>query len=90
MSSFFTNTDLVLSPIQEGDAGIVLKPDGSFQVFTTGQIDPKNLTEAQIQQGEKLVALSLALKIPAVMDILVQMVNDPAITSNPIEVEVKH
>ncbi len=45
---------IVSSPIEEGDAGIVIKSTGAIKVFTTGHIDPKNLTEAQLIQGEKL------------------------------------
>lgn len=80
LSALLSDSNLMHSPITDGDAGIVLKPDGSFKVFTVGLIDKDNLTESQLAQGEKMVAISLALKIPAVMAVLIQMVNDPAIT----------
>jgi hypothetical protein len=53
--------NIVSAPIEEGDAGIILKPDGSFKVFSTGAIDPKHLTNGQVDQGTKLIALSVAL-----------------------------
>lgn len=53
-----TLENIVSAPIEQGDAGIILKPDGTFKVFTTGHIDAANLTEAQKGQGEKLMVLA--------------------------------
>lgn len=85
MHSLLGQSQLQSSPIEEGDAGIVLKADGTFRVFSTGKIDPNNMTEAQLEQGEKLVALSLALSLPDVMNMLKQMANDPAIVGNVVD-----
>lgn len=72
------------SPIEDGDAGIVLKPDGSFKLFSTGKIDFANMTEAQLAQGEKLVALAIALTVPDIMTMLNQMASDPNIVARAI------
>lgn len=85
MHALLGQSQLLSSPIQEGDAGIVLKPDGTFQVFSTGKIDPNNMTEAQLEQGEKLVALSLALSIPEVLNMLKTMANDPEIVGKTMD-----
>ena len=85
MHALLSQSQLLSSPIQEGDAGIVLKPDGTFQIFSTGKIDPNNMTEAQLDQGEKLVALSLALSIPQVLDMLKRMANDPKIVGKKLD-----
>jgi hypothetical protein len=47
--------------IEENDAGIILKPDGSVRVFTTGEIDGNNLTPAQQEQGERLAVIMAVL-----------------------------
>lgn len=68
-----TQADLIV----EGDAGIVLKQDGSFKVFSTGKADlhtdPETWGEYEMQQmeiGRKLMALSVALSTPELMSVL--------------------
>jgi len=68
VTALITTENVLTTPIQRGDAGIVLKPDGTFQVFSTGEIDPETLTDAQIDQGRKILALAYALKNPAILD----------------------
>jgi hypothetical protein len=69
-----------VSPIADGDAGLVIKADGSVQIFNTYNVsDPSQFTPEQLKIGETLVALSVALKVPAIMDILFQMAKDPEI-----------
>lgn len=70
--------------IQEGDAGIILKPDGSFKIFSTGKIE-EPLTPEQEMQGRKLLALTVALKTPQVMQLLTDMSNDPDIVGEEID-----
>ena len=48
-------------PIEDGDAGIVLKANGDFQVFTTVGADPAAMTDAQAAQGRNLQILALVL-----------------------------
>lgn len=64
------------SPIAEGDAGIVIKADGSFQIFTTGTIDPNAMTESQIRQGQILMALATALNTPELLQVLLEASNE--------------
>lgn len=85
LGSLLTRENIVSSPIQDGDAGIVLKPDGTFQVFSTGRIDGENLTSEQELQGQKLMALAVALKFPQVMSLLLDMANDPEIVGAGID-----
>lgn len=80
-----TIKNIVTSPIAEGDAGIILKPDGTFKVFSTGDIGGE-LTEQQKAQGQKLVALAMALSIDMVMDTLLEMSSDPEIVSQIVAV----
>ena len=48
-------------PIEDGDAGIVIKANGDFQVFTTVSVDPAKMTDAQAVQGRNLQILALVL-----------------------------
>jgi hypothetical protein len=84
MHALLGSSQLLSSPIEEGDAGIVLKADGTFRVFSTGKIDANNMTEAQLEQGEKLVALSIALSIPQILNTLKAMANDPEIVGQGV------
>lgn len=55
--------------VEEGDAGIILKADGTFRVFNTFK-DPTNLTPAQREVGKKLIALAAALHDQTILDLL--------------------
>ncbi len=90
MHTLLGPSTLLNSPIEEGDAGIVLKPDGTFKVFSTGKIDANNMTEAQLDQGEKLVALSLALTIPQILNMLKTMAADPDVVGQISDVGPTH
>ncbi|SER27442.1 hypothetical protein SAMN05216548_11459 [Faunimonas pinastri] len=84
MTALLNHENVTATPIEEGDAGIILKPDGTFKVFSTGLIDGANLTTAQQEQGKRLMALSVALAHPQVMDILLQMAADPDIVGEKV------
>lgn len=78
--SLLKRENLPNSPIEEGDAGVVLKRDGTFQLFNTHKnLDPNNLTPRQIEQGRTLAAFAAALQIPAIMDKLYELSEDPAL-----------
>lgn len=64
--------NLPTGPIVDGDAGIILKADGTFRIFTTGEINPEALTPAQEEQGRKLMALATALSVPQLMHMLIE------------------
>lgn len=77
--------NIATTPISEGDAGLVLKKDGSFQIFNThADIDPTNMSPRQIEQTETLMAFAVALQHPEIMTILKQMSQDPAIVGDKI------
>lgn len=78
--------NLVSAPIEDGDAGFILKPNGEFKIFSTGAIDAENMTDAQRAQGDKLLALACAVAIPEVMAMLIQMSRDPAIVGKGIDI----
>jgi hypothetical protein len=82
-NSLLTLENVVSAPIEDGDAGVILKADGSFKVFSTGVSG--ELTPAQIEQGKKLIALSIALRYPEVMAVLERMANDPALVGDGID-----
>jgi len=85
--NLLTHENIVSAPIESGDAGVILKPDGSFKVFSTGKLDVANLSEEQIQQGKVLLALAVALKYPEIMDILMMAATDPAIVGDGIDLK---
>lgn len=64
--------------LESGDVGVVVKPDGSFQVFSSGMagIDESNMTEEQRQQGKRLIALAVALNSPDMIETLVSAACD--------------
>lgn len=57
--------------IAVGDAGVILKADGTFRVFNT-IADPTNLTPAQLEIGRKLLALAAVLTDPVILDLMIQ------------------
>lgn len=80
MKNLLTHENLVSTPIGEGDAGIILKSDGTFRIFNCSKIaEDGTLTQEQAVQGTKMMALAAALSIPAIMDMLIQLSTDPAI-----------
>lgn len=77
MTTKLTIQEVSATPITEGDAGIILKTDGTFQIFNTHRMIGSELTATQLAQGEKLLALACALQHPEIMDTLIKMSNDP-------------
>lgn len=71
-------------PIERGDCGVILKADGSHRVFSTGMEDvtPETMTDAQREQGKRMVALSFALNSERIMAILYDLIEDPEITDH--------
>jgi hypothetical protein len=86
MNALLTLENVTHTPIGEGDAGIIIKADGSFQVFNTFKdYDPNNPTPEQLEVGQKLTAIAVALKFKPVMDLLKQMANDPEIVGETVD-----
>lgn len=78
-------SNLASHPIQEGDAGIILRKDGSFQIFNThAALDADNLTDRQMEQAEMLMAFAVAIHVPAVMEVLKQMAADPLVVGDKV------
>jgi hypothetical protein len=69
--AIITRENVQAPQITEGDAGIILKKDGTFRVFNT-IADPSNPTPAQRDQGRRLIALAAVLKDPVILDLLIQ------------------
>ena len=65
--------------MEDGDAGIVLKANGEFQLFSIGTIDPTGLTERQMEQGAILRAIQVALSVPEVLAVMLTFSDDPTI-----------
>ncbi len=78
--------NIVAEPIQQGDAGIILRKNGDFQIFSThgDELDPNNMTERQIEQGKILMAFATAMQIPRVMELLIEMSLDPDIVGHDV------
>lgn len=90
MHSLLDRSHLVSTPIKEGDCGVILRQDGTFQIFSTGVKEGRELTPAQVEQGQKLVCLALALRSPQIMHMLKELANDPAVADREIDLGVKH
>ncbi|RWB95599.1 MAG: hypothetical protein EOQ56_28030 [Mesorhizobium sp.] len=67
----------------EVNCGVIMAPDGSFKAFSNGidaaalRGDPKSLSEdqlAQLEMGQKLMAISLALSNEQIMAVLMDLV----------------
>lgn len=56
--------------VYKGDAGVILRADGNFQIFTItdGPITPETMTDVQKWQGAVLMAFALLMNAPTVMD----------------------
>jgi len=67
--------------ISEGDAGIILKEDGSYQVFNLhADLEADNLTPRQIEQANILLGFTMALKFPQIMEVLYKLSKDDRLT----------
>lgn len=75
-------TNTMRAPVGEGDAGIVIRKDGRFEVFTVGKLT-EPLTPEQIQQGKTLMALAYALQTPEIMATLERAVEDQIADGDP-------
>lgn len=86
LPSLLTLENVTAAPIENGDAGIILKADGSFRVFNCHEgLDPSKVTEAQKDQARKLMAFAVALQVPAVMEILYDFSQNPDIVGSVLD-----
>ncbi len=76
MSNPFTATPTettVSGPIEDGDCGLILRKDGSFNLFNChSDFDPTNVSPELLKQGAILHAFSVALRVPALLDFLME------------------
>jgi hypothetical protein len=67
-------------PIEEGDAGLVLTKGGKFFVFSSHKIDVNaDLTPRQLEHAQIISAFTVALQIPQIMQVLIDLSNDPEV-----------
>lgn len=90
MQPVFTAANLINEPIQDGDAGLILRKDGSFQIFSTGTIDPDALTKRQQEQGELLTLFALVINSPEIRSMLTDVVNSVSGNGPLIDLGPKH
>jgi hypothetical protein len=69
VEAIITRENVQPPKVEEGDAGIILKADGTFRVFNT-IADPANATPIQIEMGRKLLALAAVLKDPEILTLI--------------------
>jgi hypothetical protein len=82
-AELYTAKNVTAEPISEGDAGIILKPNGEFQIFNChDNIDPNNMTDVQKEQGMKLIALATALKYPQLIGMLIEFADQNTTQGN--------
>jgi hypothetical protein len=85
-AALFEQTNLAIPKFEKGEAGIIIKANGEFVVWNTFE-NPSNPTEAQLETARKLAGLAAALQLPQVMDVLLQVANDPTIFSAGINTD---
>ena len=83
MSALIDQTNLAPPSFEKNQAGITLKPDGTFVIWSTFE-EPSHPTTLQTKQMSQLMGFAAALKLPPIMDVLLQVANDPAIFANLI------
>lgn len=71
-------SNLVAEPIEKGDAGVILKSNGTVKVFTSADYpaDPDQLTDDQLEQGRRLQALALVAGNEELMQQILKIVDD--------------
>lgn len=86
-----TNTEAPL--LQDGDAAVIIRPDGSTRIVTVGFADlPPDSAHWNDKQwemfdtGQKALALLMALGNEQIMSILMDMLNDPNVI-DPIKLQ---
>jgi hypothetical protein len=89
VSALINVTNLAIPKFEPDQAGIILKADGSFLIWNTFK-NPSNPTELQTQQMSQLLGFSAALQLPAVMDVLLIVANDPEIFEQTLNTGVPH
>jgi hypothetical protein len=86
MSAVIDQTNMAIPKFEKGDAGIILKANGEFVVWNTFE-NPAAPDEAQLETARKLMGLAAALRLPQVMDVLLQVASDPTIFSQPVNID---
>jgi hypothetical protein len=89
MPALIDRTNLEIPKFEPNDAGIILKADGNFVIWSTFE-DPSHPTEQQTKRMSYLMAFAAALKLPPIMDVLLQVANDPAIFKDVVDTGPKH
>jgi hypothetical protein len=79
MSDLFKPSNIIDKPIETGDCGVILRKDGSFQIFSTGEIDPNNLTDRQVEQSTLLMAITICFNLPELKQSLIKLATDPGV-----------
>ena len=82
MTSNLSSAQIIKDPIQEGDCGVILRKNGSFSIFSTGKIDPENLSDAQMEQGLLMTAIALCLNTPQLREQLINLASNPAVVGH--------
>lgn len=77
-SALISRDNIAPPTIVEGDAGIILKPDGSFRIFNTIDFS-KPLSADSMELGKRLVVLAAVLRDPKLQERILAGVNVSAI-----------
>lgn len=89
MPALIDRANLAIPKFEDNEAGITLKADGGFIIWSTFK-DPSNPTPQQTTQMSHLMAFAAALKLPPIMDVLLQVANDPAIFEQALDTGPRH
>ena len=84
MAGLINPSNFIKNPIQDGDCGVVLRADGNFEIFSTGIINPDELTPVQLEQGIIMTAIALCLENPKLRESLIKLATDMTKTGEPL------
>lgn len=91
MNALQLQDHIIKRPIQEGDCGVILRKEGGFDLFSTGSVDPDQLTVIQMEHGLIMTALAILLRAPETRTMLIKLASDPEIVGeDPFGVDRKH
>jgi hypothetical protein len=89
VTALIDQTNLAIPKFEDNEAGITLKADGTFVIWSTFK-NPGNPTEQQLKQMQSLMAFAAALRLPPIMEALLQVATDPAIFSQTTDIGPTH
>lgn len=86
MQHLISSKTMAKSPIEDGDAGLILRKDGTVQIFNCFGDEAREIedfTAEQIETHRRLMALLVALSSSEIMSTLIAASLDPRVVGDP-------